>query len=454
MVTDTSFPSEFIIPSIFAGSSLTENLKDGFYLTQKLKFLNKNANISVAREIKDTVAVFEDFYSKTPESDIGQVSIPLFIVFSCQSRKKRNITKWKAAWQKLVQEEQGFPPVPSDGEFATYNKDSDIPEKVKYVYVKGKDGQKGDFVYNSFHTSIIILCNGKVYTVGYGLDPLFDQEMIDQYTANKNIISGDIPSNIKVIQKLREAEKGLNATCGNAFSGVNLFGTGFLYSPDSLDIEHDLNYAIIDIGILTSNHIIRLEKMFANITRLKTNTMVTGKDTDQRSVAIEQFMGQTLCIYSRLSSTLLQNIPFTGEFMNCSSFVENIFFDRITSKSATLNSDPNKCRKLNQPYSTGGSPQPDTIFKAYFGTDITVAEFAAMVSYVLPRPSIFQRISNLPTGFLASIKLPSMGSPIPDGSSDIMSRGGDATANEELKLKKRKKHKRPINTTARKLNNK
>jgi hypothetical protein len=49
-----------------------------------------------------------------------------------------------------------------------------------------------------------------------------------------------------------------------------------------------------------------------------------------------------------------------------------------------------------------------------------------------------------------------MGSPIPDGSSDIMSRGGDANANvnEELKLKKRKKHKRPINTTARKLNNK
>jgi len=41
------------------------------------------------------------------------------------------------------------------------------------IYKREKDGE---FIYESFHLSMIFLCNGKIYTLGYGSDPFADEE--------------------------------------------------------------------------------------------------------------------------------------------------------------------------------------------------------------------------------------------------------------------------------------
>ena len=396
MVKSMSFPTTFSLATEFVGTKLNQELvstKEGdYYVTQKIPFLYESSQVFLSREITETVDRFEAF-DKTPTdgATLSRVSLPLYIIFSCQKRKK------------------------------------------------GKDGnylkKDGHFIYDSFHTSIIFLCDGKIYTVGYGSDPVFDEENKDTDTKIQymNKISAFLKKQIP------------------ALANVQVLGTGFLYSPDSLNIdEDDYNYSIIDIGILKKSHVNRVNKVFAMIKRMRAITMVVDKeDKSGKSVTVEQMSAQTRCVYSRLGSKYLQNFQFSSQLMNCSSFVEAIFYDRIDCTTSLFYSDPNACKSKNFKDKIGpnGKPYPSvsalvqTIFTSYFEESTTLDSFKKLVGYVpdVPEPvSLFNKVYNFIT-------------PPPP---PPLAEGGNPEIKPEIKLKKRRKHKRPKNSTAKKSSNK
>jgi hypothetical protein len=446
MVTNMSLPTNFQIQdSGFFGSQLTQKLVDGYYETQKIPFLREYAEVILSREITSTVESFEAFdsNSKNAESKMNAVSLPLYIIFACQKRKKKSKRK---IWQELMNK-KGKPETDEQRtELEAYMND---PKNSDNLYEREKDG---NFIYESFHLSIIFLCNGKIYTLGYGSDPFADDEEV------KKAADGDPNHDAKVV-RLKKIEKLIRK--GGKLSGVNLenvqiLGTGYIYSPDSLNIDEDVySYDIIDIGILEKCHVIRINKLLATIKRVRAITMVIGENEEERNVTVEQLSAQTMCVYSRLSSRYNEYFPVTSEFMNCSSFVEAVFYDRIDCTTPGFYSDPNACKKIKDPYGEGARKKTriSTILNAYFG-DGQLNAFKNLVNYtsdIAPAVAEAEKTWNQValatvctaagvcaiTGLtLAGIKLGFL--------------GGDA----EIKLKKRRKHKRAKNATAKKLNNK
>lgn len=446
MVTNMSLPTNFQIQdSGFFGSQLTQKLVDGYYETQKIPFLREYAEVILSREITSTVESFEvfDSNSKNAESKMNAVSLPLYIIFACQKRKKKSKRK---IWQELMNKKEKLETDEQRTELEAYMND---PQNSDNLYEREKDG---NFIYESFHLSIIFLCNGKIYTLGYGSDPFADDEEV------KKAADGDPNHDAKVV-RLKEIEKLIRK--GGKLSGVNLenvqiLGTGYIYSPDSLNIDEDVySYDIIDIGILEKCHVIRINKLLATIKRVRAITMVIGENEEERNVTVEQLSAQTMCVYSRLSSRYNEYFPVTSEFMNCSSFVEAVFYDRIDCTTPGFYSDPNACKKIKDPYGEGALKKTriSTILNAYFG-DGQLNAFKNLVNYtsdIAPAVAKAEKTWNQValatvctaagvcaiTGLtLAGIKLGFL--------------GGDA----EIKLKKRRKHKRAKNATAKKLSNK
>jgi len=147
-------------------------------------------------------------------------------------------------------------------------------------------------------------------------------------------------------------------------------------------------------------------------------------------------------VYSRLGSKYLQNFQFSSQLMNCSSFVEAIFYDRIDCTTSLFYSDPNACKSLNfnsqmKRYNSVEGLVRAT-FNAYFEEGTTLLYFKDLVGYVPDAPpsvSLFNKVYNYITAPQVVI-------------------GGKVEINQEIKLKNRKKHKRPKNATARKSSNK
>jgi len=434
MVTNMSLPTNFKVADEFAGSELTQKIvkidKDDYdyYETQKIPFLKEYAEVVLSKELTATVESFEDFDSNSKNKDarMNQVSLPLYIIFACQKRKRLSKRK---IWQELMGKKEKLETDEQKTELENYINN---PANSDNLYEK----DTGGFIYDSFHLSIVILCNGKIYTLGYGSDPFADDEEVKKEAGDEKV---------KRLKKIEELLRKGGKIGGVDLENVQLLGTGYIYSPDSLNVDEDAyNYDIIDIGILEKCHVIRLNKLLATIKRVRAVTMVVGKSGEPRNVTVERFSGQTMCVYSRLSSIYNQYIPVASQFMNCSSFVEAVFYDRIDCTTPGLYSDPNACVKIQEPYSkTEKKARITRILNAYFGEG-TLNDFKGLVNYrshVPPEVAKDEKTWNelarkaLKYGplFLATVLGPAL-------------IGGDT----ELKLKKRKKMKRPKNTTARK----
>lgn len=336
-------PGTFTILNEYKGNKLNENVvtEDGttYYMTEKLPLVNEYSQISVSREVSEGVDYFENNKDKfiREGKKISDISIPLYIVYSCLKRVKDKKTK--------------------DKKTKEYKKDVN-----------------GNFVYTAFHISIIILFDGKIYTLGYGLDA----EM-DKTKKEKNQLG-------PLLTLLQDFEKTIKLRVPS-FESVSLFGTGIILSPDSLDIDDEsFSYDIIDMGILEKKHIMRLNTIFSSISQLYANTMVIEGKKDY-DLTIDTFIGETNTIYSRLSSSYLQTIQrnyklfdsFT-QIMNCSSFSESIFYDSIDcskSKFLVINSDPNKCISKNANFSDKRNVDEKIkeVFNIYFEEATTVSDF-------------------------------------------------------------------------------
>lgn len=425
MVTNMSLPTNFnISDNQFVGNELNEKLvqsdvagEGAYYVTQKIPFLKEYAEVVLSREITEAVNYFEQFdrYPENENASMNQVSLPLYIIFSCQKRKRKSSKE--IAEKKLGGDD---------------------------IYKKDKNG---NFVYDSFHTSIIFLCNGKIYTLGYGSDPFIDDE------------EKETDSKIKYLKKVEKIVKDGSLITGVDLRGVQLLGTGYIYSPDSLNITEDsFNYSIIDIGILKTSHIVRLNKILATIKKVRAISMVIGKDQEPRNVTVEQLSAQTMCVYSRLASRYNQYFPIAAQFMNCSSFVEAIFYDRITCTTKGLYSDPNSCVKKQNPYGSNRDQRIKSIFDAYF-LDGTISAFKKLVDYTSDVTPEEHKIDSLWTRVEKVAKTSLIPGCVAGACLLAVAAAGKATGqwggeNEEIKLKKRRKQKRPKNATAKKLNNK
>jgi hypothetical protein len=431
MVTNRSTPTTFKLADEFAGDELTQKLvkseedEEAYFETQKIPFLEENARVFISREITEEVENFERLDKNPEEFDkmlLSQVSVPIFIIFSCLKRKKLSRTK---IWQNLMTR-QGKPVQAEIDTFMAALTDKNLLYEKK-VNEKTKEAE---FIFEAFHTSIIILCNGKIYTMGYGSDPFYDAEKKDKDTK------------IKYLKKMEGVIKKVTG-----LRDVQILGTGFIYSPDSLSIEDEgLNYRIVDAGILKKSNIVRLNKILATVKQTRAVTMVIGKatDKDERVVTVEQLSCQTMCIYSRLATRYTQGLPFASQLMNCSSFIELAFPERIDCTAALGYSDPNACisRKFGENVPIGD------IFDAYFKPKTTIGAFKEMVHYDSDVPTsvrlfnkVLKRVSTVSAPWFTDSKA----SRPPPGA---MEEGG------ALKLKNRKKQKRPKNTTARKSSNK
>ena len=470
MVTNRSIPTTFKLASEFAGNDLKQKLVGDYFETQKIPFLEENAPVFISREITEEVEQFERLDKNPEEFDqmpLSQVSVPLFIIFSCLKRKKLSRTK---IWQILMPKDitKGRPkPENQEDENAIDTFMAALTEK-NLLYSKN---DKGEYIFEAFHTSIIILCNGKIYTLGYGSDPFYDAEQAS---------AQDGDAKIKYLKKMEGVIK-----TATKLRDVQILGTGFIYSPDSLNIEdEELNYRIVDVGILKKSNIVRLNKILATVKQTRAITMVIGEDKDERVVTVEQFSCQTRCIYSRLATRYTQSLPFASQLMNCSSFVELAFPERIDCTAMLGYSDPNACRSkivfkvdgLDVPI--GQDVPIGAIFDAYFAPTTTIGGFKEMVGYISDVPSsvrlfnnVFQRL------FVKQDKGQGEGVVGMEAETDEVGDAGQGqgegvvgmeAVHEEgvegevvgmeaggaLKLKNRKKQKRPKNTTARKSSNK
>jgi hypothetical protein len=444
MVTNRSIPSTFKLAPAFAGDELTQKLvnsPDGDYFeTQKIPFLDENAAVFISREITEEVDNFERL-DKNPEDfdkmPLSQVSVPIFIIFSCLKRKKLSRTK---IWQNLMTKE-GKPKTPEDQ--AEIDKFMELLTDKNLLYEKNK---KGEFIFEAFHTSIIILCNGKIYTMGYGSDPFYDAQ---QASAE----NGD--TKIKYLKKMEGVIKNITG-----LQNVQILGTGFIYSPDSLNIEDEgLNYRIVDAGILKKSNIVRLNKILATVKQTRAITMVVDDANDagetvNKLVTVEQLSCQTMCVYSRLATRYTQGLPFASQLMNCSSFVELAFPERINCSAALGGySDPNACLSK-----TFGKDVPiGEIFDLYFAPGTTIGAFKNKVGYDSDVPlsvrlfnKVLKRVATVSTPWFRGNKKAG----VPSNSSTNQEPSIAMEEGGALKLKKRKKQKRPKNTTARKSSNK
>jgi len=456
MVTNRSIPTTFKLANEFAGSELKQKkIKDStskleYYVTQKIPLLNELADVFISKEIQAEVEIFEE-QDKNPNFDaltMDKVSVPLFIIFSCLKRKKMSRTELNNLWEaKKKSDEESSEELNKESN----EKSMTVEEQTfeNFIETLGEEGtykkdENGDFIFSAFHTSIIILCNGKIYTLGYGSDPLFDEE---QKEADAKI------KYLKTMEGIIKKIPGLN--------DVQVLGTGFIYSPDSLNIDDEgRNYKIIDIGILKKSNIIRLNKILATVKKVKAITMVVEPEAENRKiVTIEQLSGQTMCIYSRLASRYTQSLPFASQFMNCSSFVELGFPDRIDCTAIGGYSNPNSCRSK-----TFAKDVPiKTIFDAYFGNGTikdfngTIKDFKKIVGYESDIPKkvgvfnkLFALIPNSVLPRFASSDAELTAEMVPE----VGPKGGALKETKEIILKKRKKQKRPKNTTAKKSSNK
>jgi len=451
MVTNRSIPSTFKLANEFAGKELTQKLVEpvepgegAYFVTQKIPFLEENAPVFISKEITEEVDNFErldknqEEFNKMP---LSQVSVPIFIIFSCLKRKKLSRTK---IWQTLMTK-KGKPTQQDQAEIDRFI--AALTEK-NLLYAKNDEGE---YIFEAFHTSIIILCNGKIYTMGYGSDPFYDAEQAS---------AKDGADKIKYLKKMEGIIKNITG-----LRDVQILGTGFIYSPDSLNIEdEELNYRIVDAGILKKSNIVRLNKILALVKQTRAITMVIGeaKDEDERIVTVEQLSCQTMCIYSRLATRYTQGLPFASQLMNCSSFVELGFPERINCTATLGYSDPNAC--ISKKF--GKNVPIKQIFDSYFAPDTTIGRFKNIVGYVSDVPPLVRKFNEL-LKRVATVSIPRFmhnpkaiasvpppPPPPPGDSKDSSTKMEEDSKGGALKLKNRKKHKRPKNTTARKSSNK
>jgi len=120
MLMNMCLPSEFSIPAEYAGTNLKQKLEQGFYLTQKLNFLSENVPVFFSQEITDVVDNFEKIIQKKENKSkkMSDISVPLYIIFSCQTRKKESFgKKYKTAFDKLekIFDDNKFSKVKTDG---------------------------------------------------------------------------------------------------------------------------------------------------------------------------------------------------------------------------------------------------------------------------------------------------------------------------------------------------
>ena len=425
MITNRNIPTTFKLANEFAGDELTQKLvkspEGDYFETQKIPLLEENAAVFISKEITEEVDNFERLDKNSEEFDqmsLSQVSVPIFIIFSCLKRKKLSRTK---IWQNLMPTAitKGKPNPKTHDDQAEIDRFIAGLEEKDLLYVKDANG----FIYEPFHTSIIFLCNGKIYTMGYGSDPFYDAEQKDKDTK------------IKYLKKMEATIKNITG-----LRDLQILGTGFIYSPDSLSIEdEELNYRIVDAGILKKSNIVRLNKILATVKQTRAITMVIGEAKDERIVTVEQLSCQTMCIYSRLATRYTQGLPFASQLMNCSSFVELGFPERINCTATLGYSDPDACisKTFVKDVPIG------EIFDLYFAPGTTIGAFKKKVGYDSDVPTSLKLFNDI----LKRVETVSKPWFIPNKNAEVEEGGA-------VKLKKRKKQKRPKNTTARKSSNK
>ena len=344
----------------------------------------KNCPVIFSKELTAAASSFEDYYrewKKKPDGDEKNgiklrhediSDFPLYFISLCQNRKRRSHTEWHSVWSNANKESKkdiddqgqnteqaiGVPPVGSNEwkkkEWLEYQeelnadgetKKNKIPNIVKYDM-----NNDGNYQFTAFHANIVFLCGGILYSLGYGLD-------------NDDVFKKNHPWLSFIETKLKE--KGL-------VTGVDLFGTGTIYSRDGVDLETDsYNYKIVHIGILDKQMVFRINSLFATITQLNLQAFVLIKDEKETGLQFYEFSAETSLVYSRLSTNLVK-----GKYYNCSSFVHDITGGIVNC--GFLYSDPNKCVSSLADFN---SEKIKKIMDSYMDKEITLKDFTELVGY-------------------------------------------------------------------------
>jgi len=356
MTTFLDFPASFEMESKdteLKGETIKEDEQD-FYVTTRIPILKQQSPVYINSELKESVEILENTLQNLQilgEQNLSLHSVPIYVVFACQKRLKKS----KAEIEKIKKEKE-HKGEPFTDEDQYYKK---IPDEIN------PDG----FIYTSFHISILVISDGKLYTIGYGLDMKSDETEEIKMNSLKLLLS---------LQKMIK-------TIIPSFANASLFGTGVIFTPDSLDVDDPkFNYKIIDVGLFRQKHIIRLNKMLSLEEQLNAHMLIIPDDKTI-NISLSTFSAKTTCIYSRLSSRYLKILEKMSPIqlpilLNCSSFAENIFYDSINcSQFETIlpYSDPNKCKKTNFEGIIF-----DSIFTSYFDQNTKLKDFLNLLEHI------------------------------------------------------------------------
>jgi hypothetical protein len=316
----------------------------------------------------------DDFLAKTlNDKDIP--SIPLFFISAAQSRKKnKKFDKYYENWKLFA--DNKTQDIKDDGnlgdsiklppdttkdfttqkqwvDWAALNDTNIIPNRVKFLMSDDK------FSFTSFHVNIVFYFEGLIYSLGYGLD--------QNSEAHKNTYLASLEEAIKKTET------------GKMFVGTELFGQGVLFSPDSVDTNIDTyNFNILDIGILDTEMINKINAIFSKIKAVNSMMYVT-KEESTTNLQYHSFYAPLTYIYSRLSTNKLPQLQ-GSKFFNCSSFAENISSGRLDC--GLLYSDPNKCKALSTPLMNTQPPNKIQEFlKTFFMQTCTMAQIKNELNY-------------------------------------------------------------------------
>lgn len=233
------------------------------------------------------------------------------------------------------------------------------------------------------HASISILFQEKVYSVALG-------------TTNA---PGEVPTTLRRLTSIaRTLGGGLKKNVEKLVRDGKL-GTAVLFTPDPLVVYHkedakfEANRKIMDVGILTPQHLQNLQK-FYDLARKENPVELSLRETSEPSSYwkkgnINIFLDSTYSFYSIPGISAV-----TKEFVNCTSFLLNVFPNTLTCSARVKNIstpivDPRECKKINGIEITSEVLKNLYSILRHGDVDTTVKFLQALHK---PSPTIFQKL--------------------------------------------------------------
>jgi len=232
------------------------------------------------------------------------------------------------------------------------------------------------------HASIVILFQEKVFSVGLGITD-----------------SKEVPTFLRRLTSIATMIGGGTKKMVDTFIHRGQLGNAVLFTPDPLvmyqkdDDRSKMNRKIMDIGILTPQHLQNLQKYY-NRARKENPVELSVRDTKKPSSYkkkgnINIFLDSTYSFYSIPGISTL-----TKELVNCTSFMLNVFPNTLTcagkyKDTSTPFVDPRECKKINGIKITSDVLQNFYSVLRHGDVDTMVRFLQALHK---PSPTMFQKI--------------------------------------------------------------